>query len=369
MKTLKKAALAALTAVALACGTTPSVAQPVGVVKAWDATANPPTVIHTGKPQSWVKQVDHKTVLSYNVFSPSMNRDIPVAVIPATNPAGQRVQGAPTLYLLNGAGGAEQDQDWIHLHTTKDYFSGKGVNVVIPQAGAFSYYTDWVAPTVRSRYLNGPQKWETFLTKELPGPIERTLGANNNRAIAGFSMSGTSALVLPQHNPGMYKAAASFSGCAATSSPAGYNFARITVNRASATQDFKTVTPEMMWGPMGGPYNRWNDALLNAEKLRGLKLYVSAGTGLAGRSDQVSYLIGLGAPDPIAHIGAATLQVEGGVIEAAINTCTHDLKAKLDGLNIPAHFELRNVGTHSWPYWRDDLDKAWRTTIAPALGV
>lgn len=369
MKPLKKAALAALTAITIACGATPAVAQPVGVVKGWDATANPPLVVNTGKPQSWVKQVDHKTVLSYNVYSPSMNRDIPVAVLPATNPAGKRIQGAPTLYLLNGAGGAEQDQDWLNLHTTKDYFAGKGVNVVIPQAGAFSYYTDWVAPNVRSRYLNGPQKWETFLTKELPGPIERLLGANSNRAIAGFSMSGTSALVLPQHNPGMYKAAASFSGCAATSTPAGYNFARITVNRAAPAPDFTTVTPEMMWGPMGGPYNRWNDALLNAEKLRGVKLYVSSGTGLAGRSDQVSYLIGLGAPDPIAHLGAATLQVEGGVIEAAINSCTHDLKAKLDGLNIPAHFELRNVGTHSWPYWRDDLDKAWRTTIAPALGV
>ena len=68
MKTLKKAALAALTAVAVACGTTPAVAQPVGVVKAWDATANPPTVIHTGKPQSWVKQVDHKTVLSLSLI-------------------------------------------------------------------------------------------------------------------------------------------------------------------------------------------------------------------------------------------------------------------------------------------------------------
>ena len=369
MKSLKKAALAALTALTVACGTTPAVAQPAGVVKTWNAPATPPISPATGQPQKWVEQVDHNNVLSYNVYSPSMRRDIPVAVIPATDRAGERVSGAPTLYLLNGAGGAEQNQDWLTLHTTKDYFKGKRVNVVIPQAGAFSYYTDWVAPNVRSMYLNGPQKWETFLTRELPGPIERILGANRNRAIAGFSMSGTSALVLPEHNPGMYKAAASFSGCAATSTPAGYNFARLTVNRASSVPDFKTVTPEMMWGPMGGKYNRWNDALLNAEKLRGTKLYVSSGTGLAGRPDQVSYLLGIGAPEPAAHLGAATLQIEGGVIEAAINSCTHDLKAKLDGLKIPAHFELRNVGTHSWPYWRDDLDKAWRTTIAPALGV
>ena len=72
---------------------------------------------------------------------------------------------------------------------------------------------------------------------------------------------------------------------------------------------------------------------------------------------------------PAAQLGAGVLQVEGGVIEAAVNKCTHDLKAKLDGLGIPAHFELRNVGTHSWPYWTEDMDRAWHTTIKPALGV
>ena len=142
----------------------------------------------------------------------------------------------------------------------------------------------------------------------------------------------------------------------------------MTVNRGGYS-DFKTVTPEMMWGPMGGPYNRWNDALLNAERLRGTALYISSATGLAGRQDQVSYLIGQGAPEVVAQVAAVTLQVEGGAIEAAINQCTHDLKTKLDALNIPATYEMRNVGTHSWPYWREDLEKSWFTTIAPALAI
>ena len=194
------------------------------------------------------------------------------------------------------------------------------------------------------------------------------LNADNRRAIVGFSMSATSSLLLPQHNPGFYDAAASFSGCASTSSPHGYNYTRVTVNRGGYS-DFKTVTPEMMWGPMGGSYNRWNDALLNAERLRGTALYISSATGLAGRPDQVSYLVGQGAPELVAQIAAVTLQVEGGAIEAAINQCTHDLKTKLDALNIPATYELRNVGTHSWPYWRADLEKSWFTTIAPAFGM
>ena len=200
---------------------------PVGTVKAWDAPSSPPRVVNTGEPQEWVRQVDHKNVLSYLVYSPSMNRDIPIAVLPATDAAGNRVAQAPIIYLLNGAGSAEQNQDWIRQANVRDFFAGKGVNVVIPQAGAFSYYTDWVDSTVRSPYVNGPQKWETFLTKELPGPIERTLNADNRRAIVGFSMSGTSSLVLPTHQPGFYDAAASLSGCAATSSPHGYTLSLI----------------------------------------------------------------------------------------------------------------------------------------------
>lgn len=369
-KRIKRSVVAATLAVALPfSAVAPAEAQPVGVVKPWNPHLDPPKHYNTGKPQAWVQQVDHKNVLSFLVHSPSMNRDIPIAVIPATNPAGQRVQGAPTIYLLNGAGGAEQSQDWLSMHTTRDFFAGKGVNVVIPQAGAFTYYTDWVSDNVRSKYITGPQKWETFLVKELPGPIEKTLGADSRRAIIGFSMSGTSSLVLPTHHPGFYKAAASFSGCAATSSPEAYQYARITVNRASGTLDYKTVTPEMMWGPMGGPYNRYNDALLNAEKLRGTQLYISTGTGLAGRQDQVTNFTNQGFHEIAAHIGAAQVQVEGGVIEAAINKCSHDLRAKLEGLNIPAHYEFRNAGTHQWAYWREDLERSWFTTIAPAFGM
>lgn len=338
----------------------------VGAVKNWNAHPAPKAVI-TGETAKWVNEVDHKKVWAFWVNSPSMGRDIPVAVIPARNAQGELVKNAPTIYLLNGAGGAEQDSDWLTYAETQKFYEKKGVNVVIPMEGAFSYYMDWLH-TPKAAYFKGPQKWETFLTKELPGPIEKRLGADNRRAIVGFSMSGTSALLLPEKVPGFYDAAASFSGCAATSSPSGYNFARLTVNRgAGSAANYKTVTPEQMWGPMGGPYNRANDALLNANKLRGTKLYVSTATGLAAEQDMVSYLAAQGASPAAAHAGSLVLQVEGGVIEAAINSCNHDLKAKLDSLNIPAHYEFRNVGTHSWPFWRMDMETSWNTTIKPAF--
>ena len=376
---IKRSVIAAAAALSLALGAAPAApafaqeapaAQPqVGTVKTWDVQQEPPLVVGSDQPQSWIKQVDNKSVMAFKVFSPSMGRDIPLAVIPATDGEGRHVDNAPIIYLLNGAGGAEQDMDWLVRDDVKGFFAGKGVNVVIPQAGSFTYYTDWLKEDLDTPYIKGPQKWETFLTKELPGPIEKTLGADQRRAIVGFSMSGTSSLVLPTHNPGFYNAAASFSGCAATASPQAYNFARVTVNRASGSGDFRTVTPEMMWGPMGGPYNGWNDALANAEQLRGTALYISSASGLASETDMVGYLMGQGLTAPQASYGAAKTQVEGGVIEAAVNQCTHDLDAKLKTLNIPSKTVFRNTGTHSWPSWRQDLRDSWFQTIAPSFGM
>lgn len=285
--------------------------------------------------------------------SPSMDRDIPMVLIKAAEP------DRPTLYLLNGAGGGEQSgTDWVTQTNAVDFYLEKNINVVIPMAGKFSYYTDWVEENAN---LGGKQTWETFLTKELPGPIENFLQANNNRAIAGMSMSATSALLLAQHNQGFYDAVGAFSGCASTSDLASNSFIRITVNRGKAT-------PEQMWGPVGGDLNRYNDALINAENLRGSEIYLSNGSGLMGMTDSVTGLQERGYSLNAAVRGATTLTVEGGLIEGATNVCTHAMASKLKALNIPADVEFRNTGVHTWTYWEKDLADSW-PTIARGLGV
>ena len=338
---------------------------PVGTVKNWNAHPAP-TAVTTGETAKWVGQVDHQNVWAFWVSSPSMGRDIPVAVIPARNGKGEPVKNAPTIYLLNGAGGAEQDADWLTYAETAKFYKDKGVNVVIPMEGAFSYYTDWLN-TPKAAYFKGPQKWETFLTKELPGPIEKRLGADNRRAIVGFSMSATSSLLLAEHYPDKFDAVGSFSGCAATSTPLPWAFSALTVNRAAKQPDYTSITPAHIWGPMGSPYNRYNDALVNAEKLRGKAIYISNGSGTGSQTDMVGFRTAHGQSLPEAISGAMTTTVEGGVIEAATNSCTHDLRAKLNSKNIPAHYELRKAGTHAWPVWIDDMYRSWNTTIGPAL--
>lgn len=295
---------------------------------------------------NWRDKLDGDRVVEMYADSPAMNgRIVPLFVIKAAD------ANRPTIYLLNGGDGGEGNANWVMQTDVIDFYKDKNVNVVIPMAGAFSYYTDWLSP---AENLGGVQKWETFLTKELPTNLEKKLKASNKRAIAGLSMSATSALLLAEHNPGFYDATGSFSGCAATSTPVEYGYLNLTLQRGGATA-------AQMWGPQGSATNRWNDALLNAEKLRGTEVYVSNGSGLAGYWDLPSSPRFKGAPPAAVAAGVAVVTVEGGAIEAATNVCTHNLKAKLKKLNIPADFNMRHTGTHSWGWWQDDLRESWKT--------
>ena len=167
-----------------------------------------------------------------------------------------------------------------------------------------------------------------------------------------MSMSATSSLLLAEHNQGFYDAVGSYAGCAATAYPVEHKAVELTVNRGGATT-------EQMWGPFGSPTNRYNDAMMNHEKLRGTELYISSGSGLAGETDTYSYYTNQGANPAAAAVGSARLQVEGGAIEAGVNYCTHNFKAKLDQAGIPATYNFRNTGTHSWPHWIADLKDSW----------
>ena len=354
------------------------------------------TVTPENEKWRWLSDVNNSKgkVKFMTATSPSMNnREVPLAVI---TPTGNFDTARPTIYLLNGAGGAEQGMEWLYMTNGEkgktnliDFYTSKSVNVVVVEAGAFSYYTDWYNPphptdTVEDpTYLPGPQRWETFLTKELPGPLEgelakdapedqptatdgATVNANINgngqRAIAGMSMSATSSLLLAEHNPGFYNAVGSYSGCAATSTPMTNFYVGLTVNRAN------NATPEQMWGPRGGEYNRFNDALINSNNLKGTHTYVSASTGLPGEHENLSSIAEKNGGDlSSAFKSSSTLVVEGGAIEAAMFDCTTQLKRKMDREGIDADWNFRATGTHSWPGWKEDIWKSW-PTYAAAFG-
>ncbi|MGO1677165.1 MAG: alpha/beta hydrolase [Brevibacterium aurantiacum] len=290
-------------------------------------------------------------------------REIPVVTIRAKN----NPETAPTIYLLNGADGGEGGANWLKQTSAVDFYGNRigNVNVVIPMAGAFSYYTDWQSPTssldTDAHGVGTTQKWETFLTQELPGPMEDHLGTSSGkRAIIGMSMTGSTSLIYAEKYPGFYDAVGSYSGCAATSR-----------EFSQATQlilDRGNASFEQMWGDPYGQVARDNDALLNAEKLAHQhNIYVSSATGLLGEHDVSSGDVLNGNV-----FGMITPMTDGLAIEAGSNVCTHLLKSTTDDLGITEAsnnlvYNMRNAGTHQWAYWQDDMWESW-PVIAQGLG-
>lgn len=280
------------------------------------------------------------------VHSPSMDRVIQLQVLrPADTSTAQ-----PTLYMLNGAGGGEDGANWLNKTDMPAFFEDKNVNVVLPVGGGWSYYTDWNQDDPNL----GRNKWQTFLTEELPPVLEKELNTNGVNAIGGLSMSAGSVLDLAIQAPGLYRGVASYSGCAQTSDPVSRRVVRALVALRGKGNVDNMWSTDAQWIQ--------HDPYVNAEKLRGLELFVSNATGLPGEYEMPGAVLPVNSPPLPEQI------VLGGAIEAASNTCAHRLRDRLNELGIPAQFDLDYPGTHSWGYWQDALRTSW-PTLERALGL
>ncbi|MFC8527322.1 alpha/beta hydrolase [Nocardia sp. NPDC057227] len=271
------------------------------------------------------------------VHSAAMRADMGLTVFPARDPDAP----APVLYLLNGSAGGIDGSSWTDHADLAGFFAGEQVTVVVPDGGEGSYFTDW---RVDDPAL-GRQRWATFLTAELPALIDAEFDGTGADAVAGISMAAASVFQLAVAAPGRYRAVGSYSGCVRTSDPVGQAMVAAVVARWQGN-------PVNMWGPFTDPAWAANDAYLQAEKLRGATLYVSSGSGAPGRFDTVEELDG----NPGKLADQITL---GGALEAITARCTHQLQARLRQLDIPATFDFRPTGTHSWKYWEQDLHNSW----------
>ncbi|QIS14057.1 alpha/beta hydrolase [Nocardia arthritidis] len=284
------------------------------------------------------------------IYSAAMDKQITVEV---QRPADASVP-RPTLYLLNGAGGGTDLATWRRNTDVGEFLADKNVNVVQPVGGAWSYYTDWL----RDDPKLGRNRWKTFFLEELPPLIDAALGTNGVNAIAGLSMAGTSVLALAEARPGLYRSVASYSGCAQTSDPLGKRAVRMAVDIWGGGNSAN------MWGADDNPLWSENDPYLHADKLRGVNLFISSGTGIPGPYDRIDdpHLI---TPGPAALLTQILL---GGVIEASTNMCTHNLQNRLNQLGIPATYDFTPTGTHSWGYWQDAFKKSW-PVLADGLDI
>ncbi|WP_245713873.1 alpha/beta hydrolase [Nocardia vaccinii] len=273
------------------------------------------------------------------VQSPAMHRVVQVQVLlPA-----DRSRPRPSLYLLDGRGAPENESSWTEHGHAVQFFADKNVNVVLTTGGPANLYTDWQ----RRDLVLGTNKWETFLTRELPPLIDARFEGNGRQAIEGVSMGGEAAMMLTVRNPGLYRAVAAHSGCYSTAPGPGQDQARAIVETYHGN-------PDNMFGSRDDPDWLAHDVMTHATALRGTAVYLSSGSGIPGEHDVPGQA---DLPDDI---------TVGGPLEAGAYACATALAQRLAQLKIPATVNLRPTGTHSWPYWTDEMARSW-PLIAHAL--
>ncbi|NKY27835.1 Diacylglycerol acyltransferase/mycolyltransferase Ag85A [Nocardia gamkensis] len=271
------------------------------------------------------------SVSQIDVYSPSMDRVVTNRVIRAAGGG-----PAPTLYLLTGIGGGVDGISWWDDTDVREFFADKRVNVVMPVGGAYSMYTDWRAddPAV------GRNRWQTYLTRELPPTLDAELGTTGRNAIAGVSMSAGSAIDLAIQAPEVYDAVAAYSGCPWAADAAGAAMVTAQVIRGGGN-------PGNMWGSPGDALWRAHDAFANASALAGKTIFLSAATGTPGAIDR-------GLPFP--------------PLEAIASSCTAAFAERLEELGLPAIHVNRSEGSHTWGQFETDLHDSW-PHLASALGA
>jgi S-formylglutathione hydrolase FrmB len=280
-----------------------------------------------------------------SIASAAMRRIISVDVLRGSGEAPR-----PVLYLLDGVDG-DATSAWLGKGGAAEFFAGKPVDVVLTGGGTGSMYSDWV----RHDTALGLNRWETFLTTELPPIVESLLRTDGRRAIAGVSMGAQAAMMLAQRHPGWYRAVAGMSGCYSTADPLGHAVTTITVASRGGNVD-------NLWGPPSSPEWAAHDSLLHAENLRGTAVYLSAAAGLPTGADLVAVASSPSVADALRTAGG------GAALEAGARACTERFAARLSELRIPATVEYTAEGMHTWPDFQAQLPRAWRV-LAEALGV
>ena len=275
----------------------------------------------------WVQQCE--------VWSNAMHRKIRVQIQPA------KYGGSHALFLLDGMRARNDWNGWSRDGGAPRIFVNSNVTLVMPVGGETSFYTDWK----RKSSTNGQKytyKWETFLTKELPGYLNRRFGvAYSGSAISGLSMSGSAAFTLAIYHKPYFKQALSFSGYMNVSDPIMQQALQYAANDAGK------YNLQDMWGPYSDPTWRRNDPYVNAAKLRGLKLFMSSATGLPGRYDNP-------------RNGQEAFNTSVGFLLEGVARQQHILmKNQLEQLGIPCRHIFMANGIHNWGYWRDQLRMAY----------
>lgn len=239
----------------------------------------------------------------------------------------------PVLYLLHGAGG--NHADWTTDASIQHWPELRRVLVVMPDGGEIGFYSDWY-----NDGAGGPPRWETFHLDDVRPLLERRYGAGVRRTVAGLSMGGFGALLYAARRPGMFRAAASYSGPVHLLHPSWVDAWRMAFEQA----------PWLLgiWGDPDAQRTVWqaHDPYHLAKRLRHTPLYMACGDGNPGPLDP---------PGSPADLDEQLIY--------PLNRSLTDRLERLDAEVITRFYP----GTHSWPYWERELHRSLPLLLAQAM--
>ncbi|MCX5257298.1 esterase family protein [Streptomyces canus] len=264
-----------------------------------------------------------------SVPSAALGRSAPVRLILPSGFGSQPTRTYPVLYLLHGA--HDDYTSWTRETGIEAFTEGRDLIVAMPDAGPTGIPTAW----------RGGPDYETFQLKEVPALLARDYRASGVRVVAGVSTGGYGAMAHAARHPGMFTAAASYSGILDTMAPGVPTLMDAIVAR-------ENLVPTSLWGNPFLNLLTWLDfnPRNRAAGLRGTALYVSSGSGLAG---------GTGDWLPEA-------------LESALWPSAHSFTDTLALQRIPVTTHFYAGGGHSWAYWKQEFTASW-PMLARALGV
>ncbi|NKY58437.1 hypothetical protein HGA15_20280 [Nocardia flavorosea] len=294
------------------------------------------------------QQTGDRTV-DLTVDSPALDGSAAVRLI---TPDGwdERAPGRtwPVLYLLPGGDG--DHMSWTSDSDVEELPELRDVLVVIPGMPMFGFYSD--------RYNDGrggPPAVRSFHLDELIPLLERGYGAGRDRVIAGLSQGGYGALAYAAQRPGMFRAAASYSGWLSPS---------IRAEVVLAAARFVGVDGRSLWGDPVRDRRIWeaNDLYNLADALTGLPVYLSSGDGTIGDLDPP----GTSAESLFPEIDRLAAEFSPDVVDLTEALMHESSRAVADRLRAlggdpVTHF---TAGTHSPPYWERELHRSLPMLLA-----
>jgi diacylglycerol O-acyltransferase/trehalose O-mycolyltransferase len=275
-----------------------------------------------------------KRMVDLQIGSPAVGATVPVRVLLPPGWSKNAARTWPVLYLLQGA--HDDYTAWTRETDVESFTADKNVIVAMPSAGPTGIPTRWL-----NGGAAGPD-YETFQVTELMQLLRRDYRAGASRAVAGVSTGGYGAMAMAAHHPGMFTAAASYSGVLNTTAPGMPAVMDAIVAREG-------VNPTALWGDPVADAGIWNadDPYALAVNLRWTSLFVSCGSGIDA-SDADNLL--------------------GASLEGTLWPQNRAFAARLKLLGIPVETDFYGGGVHDWSAWRQTFTKSW-PLLAASLGL